>query len=187
MLNGKSPPNQNCSSYGQFQMLIIKAYMASISNEQLQSAAMEMSQSPSEHCTLYSSDYEEKDTLIQLREHHWEAVPEGNTTISQVTGNNSYLPLSVLLKDYNSGGHLAQLAEENELVAMALNDSLIIKWGLYPLSLMLGLDEQLFFRGKMMDRQKLIQRYNYPKWFICFWDLGCVVELLWRYITTSLH
>ena len=164
-------------------------------------SAEEQSQCLQEHSILRSDDCGKKATL-SIRKVLRQKVVVEESIISLPTKENESILLPVkLLKDSSleessslfTNDRYIELTEKNrrlqedKAVAEALESSPIIKWGLYPLSSMLGQDEPIYFRLKMLKRKKLVEGHGYPKWFIYLWDLGCLTELIWRYITTSIR
>lgn len=63
----------------------------------------------------------------------------------------------------------------------AIRTSFVIKWLILPMSMSFGAEEQTWLDGMLIDRKKLILKGHYRSWFMCLWDIGQLIGLLWRF------
>ncbi len=140
-------------------------------------AAMAVKLSQSEASIACSSDSEEKGSLTLARGLPLEVALSESTTASLLKGNHSSNQPTPLSLDCEIG---LQKASEHLLDA-TLQESIFIRFCVFPFLSFLGPDEKVWFKSILRDRYGLYRR-GYGKTYLFLWDVCVTADFVRRYI-----
>jgi hypothetical protein len=142
-----------------------------------QNAAMAAKSFRSEAFTVCLSDSGRKDSLTPMKEQLLEAVLSGSITGLRTKENHSLVQSTLLSLDSKVG---LQKASEH-LLDVTLQESVLIRFCVFPFISFLGPDERVWFELILRDRYDLYRR-GYGKAYLFFWDVCVTADFVRRYI-----